>query len=230
MNHWPQGRTKYYATMKATKTIILTTILSTAVSQGGLIITGAFDGPLSGGTPKGVELYVTADIPDLSIYGIGSANNGGGSDGEEFTFPADAATVGDFIYVASESPQFVSFFGFAPDATTGAMSINGDDAIELFENGSVIDVFGDINVDGTGEAWDHLDGWAYRVDETGPDGSTFALGNWSFSGTNVFDGASSNATSSTPMPIGTYTAAPIPEPSTAVLSGLALIGLLRRRR
>jgi len=216
--------------MKATKLVILTTILSTAASQGGLIITGAFDGPLSGGTPKGVELYVTADIPDLSIYGIGSANNGGGSDSEEFTFPAGAATVGDFIYVASESPQFVNFFGFAPDATSGAMSINGDDAIELFENGTVIDVFGDINVDGSGEAWDYLDGWAYRVDGTGPDGSTFAPGDWTFSGINVFDGQSSNATSSNPMPIGTYTAVAVPEPSTALLGGIALLGLLRRRR
>ena len=216
--------------MKATKIAILITILSTGASQCALIITGVFDGPLSGGTPKGVELYVTADIPDLSIYGIGSANNGGGSDSEEFTFPAGAASVGDYIYVASESSQFVNFFGFAPDATSGSMQVNGDDAIELFENGAVIDVFGDINVDGSGEAWDYLDGWAYRLNETGPDGSTFALGNWTFSGTNVFDGASSNAASSNPMPIGTYTATPVPEPSTALLGGLALLGLFRRRR
>ncbi|MGB0914546.1 MAG: immunoglobulin domain-containing protein, partial [Crocinitomicaceae bacterium] len=55
-----------------------------------LIITGVFDGPNTGGTPKGVELYILNDIADLSIYGIGSANNGGGTDGEEFTFPSDA--------------------------------------------------------------------------------------------------------------------------------------------
>ena len=138
--------------------------------------------------------------------------------------------MGDFIYVASESAQFVNFFGFTPDATSGAMSINGDDAIELFENGTVIDVFGDINADGTGEAWDYLDGWAYRLDGTGPDGSTFAPGDWTFSGINVFDGQSSNATSSNPMPIGTYTAVAVPEPSTAFLGGIALLGLFRRRR
>ena len=51
-----------------------------------MVITGVVDGPLSGGTPKAVELCVLNDIPDLSIYGVGSANNGGGSDGEEFTF------------------------------------------------------------------------------------------------------------------------------------------------
>ena len=53
-----------------------------------MLITGVVDGPLTGGTPKAVEFYAQVDIPDLSIYGFGSANNGGGSDGEEFTFPA----------------------------------------------------------------------------------------------------------------------------------------------
>lgn len=172
-----------------------------------LIITAVFDGPLSGGVPKGVELYVVNNIPDLSIYGLGSANNGGGSDGQEFTFPADSAAAGDFIYVASESPGFLAFFGFDPDYTSSAMGVNGDDAIELFANGSVSDVFGDINVDGTGQPWEYMDGWAYRNNNTGPDGSTFVLANWSFSGPNALDGETTNDTAATPVPIGTYSIA-----------------------
>ena len=62
--------------------------------SGDLLITAVYDGPLTGGVPKGVELYVLNDIPDLSDYGLGSANNGGGTDGEEFTFPAGSATAG----------------------------------------------------------------------------------------------------------------------------------------
>ena len=84
------------------------------------------------------------------------------------------------------------------------MAINGDDAIELFFNGAVIDVFGDINVDGNGQPWEYLDGWAYRVAQTGPDGSTFALGNWTFSGVDALDGETNNGTAATPFPIGTY--------------------------
>ena len=57
---------------------------------------------------------------------------------------------------------FTNFFGFAPNYSSFALGINGDDAVELFKNGSVVDVFGDINVDGSGQAWDYLDGWAYR--------------------------------------------------------------------
>ncbi|MFW2334943.1 MAG: nuclease, partial [Ilumatobacter sp.] len=143
----------------------------TSAATGDLLISGIVDGPLTGGTPKAIEFYAVNDIADLSVFGFGSANNGGGSDGEEFTFPAVAATAGQYIYVASEAAGFTSFFGFAPDYTSGAASINGDDAIELFQNSVVVDVFGDIGVDGTGEPWDHVDGWAYRVDDTGRDGS-----------------------------------------------------------
>jgi len=174
-------------------------------SASDLVITGVFDGPLTGGLPKGLEMRACADIADLSIYGIGCANNGGGTDGEEFTFPADSAVEGQFIYLASEVDGFTAFFGFAPDYVDSyAAGTNGDDAFELFMNGSVVDVVGDINVDGTGTDWDYLDGWVYRIDETGPDGTVFVLANWFFSGPNALDGETTNATAAVPFPVGTY--------------------------
>ncbi len=184
--------------------IITIAFLCALVTNSQVIITGVFDGSLPGGLPKGVELYATDDIPDLSIYSIGSANNGGGTDGEEFTFPAVTANSGDFIYVASEAVEFFNFFGFSPDYTNSTANINGDDAIELFKSGVVIDVFGDINVDGSGQSWEYLDGWAYRNNETQPDGSNFVIANWSFSGPNAFDGETSNASAAIPFPLRTY--------------------------
>jgi len=188
------------------KILVLTALMTLANSAAAsdLVVTGVIDGPLSGGVPKAIEICVLNDVTDLSIYGIGSANNGGGSDGEEFTFPAVAAAAGDFIYVASEATGFASFFGFGPNYTSSAASINGDDAIELFMSGGVVDVFGDINVDGNGQPWEYLDGWAYRSDGTGPDGTSFVLANWSFSGPNALDGETTNATAATPFPIGAY--------------------------
>ncbi len=177
--------------------------ISTAAS-GQIVITAAFDGPLSGGTPKGVELHVLEDIPDMSQYGIGSANNGGGTDGVEYTFPAGSVAAGTFLYVASEAPNFQAYFGIAPDYTTGAMGINGDDAVELFYGTTVIDVFGDINTDGTGEAWDHLDGWAYRVGGIGPNNGVFFDGDFTYSGPNALDGCTSNGSCSSTVPIGTW--------------------------
>lgn len=167
-----------------------------------LVLTAVYDGPLGGGTPKGVEIYVLQDVADLSLYGIGSANNGGGTDGQEFTFPAVSATAGTFIYVSQEATEFTNFFGFAPDYTDGSMGINGDDAVELFENGVVIDTFGDIAFDGTGEAWEYTNGWAYRVADTGPDGG-FVIANWTIN-INVLDGETTNASAVTPVPVGTY--------------------------
>ncbi len=220
--------------MKKISTLMLAVILTAGLAgpaSADLIITGVIDGPLPGGLPKAVELYAVTDIADLSSYGIGSANNGDGSDGEEFTL-SGSATAGDYIYIATESTEFNNFFGFAPDLTSGtAVNVNGDDAIELFESGVVVDVFGDIDTDGTGEPWEYLDGWAYRVDETGPDGSTFNISNWTFSGINALDGATSNATATSAFPIGTFTPTSIPEPSSFALLGLlGLAGVVVRRR
>ncbi len=164
-----------------------------------LMITGVIDGPLPGGLPKAIQIYVINDIADLSVYGVGSANNGGGSDGEEFTFPAQAATAGDVLYVTSNAQGFSDYFGFAADFTSVAANINGDDAIELFENGVVVDLFGDINVDGTGQPWEHLDGWASRDPAAGPS-TTFNLADWTFSGPNALDGEISNDTAANPFP------------------------------
>ncbi len=184
---------------------VVLSLAATGAGASDLVITGVVDGPLTGGIPKAIEVVACADIADLSIYGLGSANNGGGTDGEEFTFPADSAVAGQYIYVSYDVDAFTAFFGFAPDYTdANAPNINGDDAIELFMNGSVVDVFGDINVDGTGTAWDYLDGWVYRVNGTGPDGSTFVLENWIYSGTNALDNETTNATAATPFPLGTY--------------------------
>lgn len=207
--------------------ILSASFLFSFASHGGLIITGVIDGPLAGGTPKAIELFATSDISDLSAYGFGSANNGDGSDGEEFTF-AGTATAGDFLYVSYEGSEFANFFGFVPDFVAGAANINGDDAVELFENGSVVDVFGAISTDGTGEPWEYMDGWAYRKDGTGPGASSFILGDWSISGINALDDEATNATAANPFPIGTYT---IPEPSVIGPLTVLLIGplLLRRR-
>ena len=173
-------------------------------AQGDLMITAVYDGPLSGGTPKGVELYVLNDIADLSSYGLGSANNGGGSDGQEFTFPAEAATAGSFIYVSSNDSSFLDYFGFAPNYTSSSMGINGDDAVELFLGGAVHDTFGDIDTDGTGQDWEYKDGWAYRTAGDPPNGGGFALTDFYYSGPDALDGCSSNDTCSSVIPIGTY--------------------------
>lgn len=171
-----------------------------------LVITGVYDGPLTDGTPKGIELYVLQDIQDLSLFGISSVTNGKGtSDGNvEYNFPGDVVNAGTYIYLATEDTKFQEFFGFASTYQNYVVSINGDDSIELYENGQIIDTFGDVDTDGSGEDWDYVDGWAYRSSGTGPEGTTFTPTNWAYSGANALDGESINAEATSPFPAGTY--------------------------
>lgn len=187
------------------KIFLLLLILSfLKFSNAQMVITGIADGPLSGGTPKVIELYPYEDIADLSIYGVESANNGGAASAPELVLSGSAAA-GQFIYIASEAPNFNAFFGFDPDYVNSVANNNGDDVVILYKNGSIVDVVGEIGVDGTGTGWESLDGWAYRVSDTGPDGATFIPGSWTFSGINMLEGGTTNATTNSPFPLGTYT-------------------------
>ena len=176
------------------------------------LITGVFDGPLTGGQPKVIELYFGGDVPDLTRYAVGSANNGDGSDGPELVLPAGSATLGTFYTIADNAADFTTYFGGAPDVEDGVAAINGDDAIELYydadNNGQfarteVVDVFGEISVDGTGQVWDYADGWAYRKSGTSPGGDIFFNTAWTYSGIDANDGKATNVDPNA-FPIGTF--------------------------
>jgi hypothetical protein len=173
-----------------------------------LIITAVFDGPL-GGNPKVVELYAIEPIADLSAFGLGSATNGGGSDGVEFTFPRRTVTAGTFLYVTSNLAAFQSYFGFAADHSSSAVNVNGDDGIELFWNGELVDAFGDATHNGVALAWNYTDGWATRRAGSSPT-PDFDLADWTLSGLDATDGCTADATCRSRAPFSTYTAPPNP--------------------
>ena len=54
-----------------------------------------FTVPSGGSDGKAIHLVATADIADLSVFGIGVANNGGGTDGMEYTLDSVSASSGD---------------------------------------------------------------------------------------------------------------------------------------
>jgi hypothetical protein len=205
-------KTSFVITFKTTYKKIglffIVVMYTISAQSGKIIISGVFDGPLTGGKPKGVELFVRETISDLSKYALGSANNGGGTDGPEFDGMSGSATAGTFIYITANTDEFTTFFGFAADYTNGAANINGDDAIELFYDASgnfsgsesVIDVFGDPATDGNGEDWEYLDSWA-KSKPTRATATTFSSSNWIYGSPNALDGESTNASASTPFPI-----------------------------
>ncbi len=151
-----------------------------------------FTVPSGGSDGKAIHVLVTADIADLSNYGIGVANNGGGTDGEEYFFPEGSATAGQHILVARslEAMEAYGMTGFDQVLEASSdISQNGDDAIELYFGGGVIEVFGDVDVDGTGEAWEYMDSWAYKVE-----------GAWTYGEVNCTDGSTTTCDSGCPYP------------------------------
>ena len=184
---------KSLATIKALVNFLQLTgadVTSQAVEKPASVITPydvTDDGLSQSAFPVAVELFALSSA-DLGDYGLGFGIDGGGSTGEILSFPSVALTAGEFVHVSVLSSDFEDFFGFLPTLTsTGISNLTGDDALELYQNSSVVDVFGDINVDGTGQPWEYVRGWAYRNNSTGPDGTTFNQSNWTFSGVNAFD-------------------------------------------
>lgn len=143
---------------------------------------------------KTIHVRANRDISDLSAYGLGVANNGGGTDGEEFTFPAVSVSEGDQILIARVPGAIATYYGncynnFDLVVQADFVSQNGDDAIELFYQGNVIETYGDANVIGTGLSWEYTGSWGYKT----------ARG-WTNGALNCAATATNNSSSSCPYP------------------------------
>lgn len=142
---------------------------------------------------KAVHVRANRDIPDLSRYALGVANNGGGTDGIEYTFPVMSVKEGDQILVAREPATISAYFGNCLNGFDHVLegnsdiSQNGDDAIELFDGMAVIETFGDANVDGTGQVWDYAGSWAFK-----------SAGVWTYGGIDCAAGSTSTQSSGCP--------------------------------
>ncbi len=123
-----------------------------------LLLKGVMDFDLPGSSGKAIHLVIHEDIPDLSIYSIGVANNGGGTDGAEFQLPAMSVGTNQQILVARDEAALETYFGscFAVfDIVITAdfnISQNGDDAIELFEASPGTCADDEVWVDSYGDA------------------------------------------------------------------------------
>ncbi len=138
---------------------------------GGLSLKGITDFKTSVGGISGKSIHLVADsnISNLSIYGIGVANNGGGSNGQEYRFPSIPVLKGSNILLVRDTANIASYFNECWSMfniilldTTGTVSQNGNDAVELFKVKEVVETFGDVNVNGTGKPWEYTGSWAFK--------------------------------------------------------------------
>lgn len=128
-----------------------------------------------------------ATAVDLSAYEIWRYSNGDSTPSATGgTTPIGTATLqpGEVWVVGSQGGQgdFAATFGVEPDAYSPTITGNGDDVYALVLQGTVVDVFGVIGVDGTGEPWQYEDMTATRDPSITVQSATFAVGDWAISG------------------------------------------------
>lgn len=197
----------------STLTLLFMLIPSAVHAQ--LVLSGLVDGPLSGGTPKAIELYATQDIPDLSVCGVELVSNAGSTAGTVETAFTGSINAGERYYVATEEVEFTAVFGFAPNQTSNDVNHNGDDDVYIYCNGALVDVWGGSDgLGNSGTDYDILDSYAYRKDGEGPN-TTFTISEWTIAPPNTLDGLDAPTLKST-LPFGTYqstSSGPDPEPS-----------------
>ena len=168
-----------------------------------VLITEVVDATLPGGLPKWVEITNTgsSDV-DLSLYSIGNINNGGTNLGGGAalvlggTLPAGQSIVGSYE-ADPGAPMTSNFYGVytaEADFYFGGAYINGDDCIALYlgaatgdgTNATLVDVYGVIGVDGTGQTWEYTDSYAYRCGNTANNG-VFDESDWTIAGANALE-------------------------------------------
>ncbi|MEA3479865.1 MAG: lamin tail domain-containing protein, partial [Bacteroidota bacterium] len=115
-----------------------------------------------------VELYNpgTDSIDfDQDTWYLSKQSNGGSTWGDILL--TGVIHAGKAYVVAYSESSFITTFGFNPDLSSGSINGNGDDGYFLFwggnhNTGTLVDAYGEIDVDGTGEPWEYLDSKATR--------------------------------------------------------------------
>jgi len=85
--------------------------------------------------------------------------------------------------IASSASHFTTEYGFAPNQSSSSISGTGDDGFFLYKDGghasgTLIDAFGEIDVDGSGEPWEYTDAKAVRLRSVSSPKSTWTASEW----------------------------------------------------
>jgi hypothetical protein len=124
-----------------------------------------------------VELYNATDAPiNLTGWQIRRYANANTTSGD-IDLAGEIASGETFVIASSES-DFTTQFGFAPDQSSGTVSGNGDDTYELFNGTDVVDIYGEVGTDGTGEAWEYEDSHGVRIASIGAGNTTWTASEW----------------------------------------------------
>ncbi|MDF1572488.1 MAG: T9SS type A sorting domain-containing protein [Bacteroidales bacterium] len=159
-------------------------------AQDGLFISEIAD-PADEYTGRFIELFnagsETVDFGTTVMY-LTRQSNGGTTWG---TVQLTGTVAPGRTYVIGGS-AFESLYGFAPDLVTGILTGNGDDPYSLYiggnhETGSLHDIYGATNTDGTGEAWEYTDSRAVRDEYVDGPGMLWFASEWTIAPAGIAD-------------------------------------------
>ncbi len=154
-----------------------------------VVITGYADSVCPSDLGNTLEIYVNGTV-NLNGWSIERQSDGGG-----FTTSINISGLGqitnDFAYITNSIATFNDEFGITTTHIIQNTSINsnGDDAFQIVDNtDTVIDRFGEENIDGSGTGWEHTNSYYYRDDNASPNGGSFNVNNWMFGTSNRLSG------------------------------------------
>lgn len=174
---------------------IIIALFSGSLFSQNVLITEIADGTAPGGYPKFVEITNLGSMAvDLNGYKVVKSANGGGFAAaytftNTFNLPAGSSMV---VTNIDSVNQFWGDYNL-PTPTYciyGATNVNGngDDAYGLADpTDSVIDIYGEELIDGTGTPWEYMDSYAYRNSNVTNANPTFTISEWTIAAPNTLD-------------------------------------------
>ncbi len=139
-----------------------------------------------------VELYNASGSAidfSTSVFYLSRQSNGG-------TTWSDVQLTGTVAngscYVIAGYSAFTSYYTYTPDITSGTVNGNGDDAYYLYiggdhTTGTLVDIYGVIDQDGTGQPWEYADSHAVRNTGIVSPNTTWTASEWTITSANVAD-------------------------------------------
>lgn len=127
-----------------------------------------------------VEIHnPTSSAVDISNWEIRRYANGNTTSCDA-TIPSSTSLASGATYtIAYDATTFNNEFSCSPDQESGCITGNGDDTYELVDDGgTVIDIYGEVGVDGTGESWEYEDAVAERNADVCSGNSTWTSSEW----------------------------------------------------
>jgi endonuclease I len=96
------------------------------------------------------------------------------------------------MVIGNSSSNFNAAYGFNPDIVNGSISGNGNDGYFLFKDGdhstgTLVDAYGEIDVNGTGTAWEYEDSKAVRLYTVDSASATWNASEWKIESADVAD-------------------------------------------